>query len=1200
MSAMDFSERIQELTAEFVGRDWLLRQVTDFLCHDTKRYLVIVGEAGIGKSAIAARLIQVENIHAYHFCSVLEGGKLEPNAFVASLSSQLSQRLPEFNEHVVERVASYIRGNVEVGELKGGIAAGVYIEKLIAQTKSASEAFQYLVREPLEDWVNKHNPTEPITILVDSLDEAVRLDRHPNILDLIRLAQDLPPQVRWLLTSRPGRHLSTLPGARLEILDKSHDNMNDVRLFIANVLSEPAVSAALKTSRQDVRLLTEELERRSGGNFLYLNFVLRGMRDDVAAGRTLGTIDRLPVGLAGLYKQFLERALSDKMDEWSRIYRPVLGVLATTQESLSLAQLSAFSGIRAQSVNDVLVSLRELLDLTAEDESGTHRIFHTSFKDFLTDIKVNPDFWVDPQDFHQQISSHYFNTHSQDWEECDRYGLQYLPSHLNGAGLTDKLRDLLLDFNWLQAKLTTLDVNSVLSDFKFLPGDPELDLVKGAIRLAAHNISIDKTQLAGQLLARLLGNDSKAIQALLGKASQWKRARWLRPLTRCLSHPGGQLVNTIKAHVSIVDDLSVTSDGAMMVSGSSDKTVRVWDLKTGLEMHTLLGHADYVTGVAVSADGHLAVSSSHDTTLKVWDPHKGEELLTLSGHENWVTCVALTQDARIAVSGSTDNTIRVWDTGSGQLLRTLSGHDDHVQKVAVMSRQRRILSASWDRTLRYWDLDTGDELAVLDATEDLAFTAVAVSSDERIAVWACGVGQTNTIVTAWNLSEDRKLATFIGHTRMIKSVAISPDGRRAASASWDRTIKIWDLVHRGHLRTFVDNDYVAVVRFLDTRHVISGSYEGTVRVWDIDADPGELAEADFAKSITSAAIGLGGRAVVGRIDGTIEIWNSSSDSMVKTQADHTFAVNEVKTTRDGPHFVSASDDGTLKVWDIETGTLIRTFENHKSPVRTCALSEDGQLVLSQSDDKVFKVWELNSGNELQTVANKDWPYYSDFFHIMKPETAYVGPSAVTPDGRRLVYPSLVRDSYDVKKVYLSVWDWNAGNLDRLLTTHSDLVNSVAITAAGRLAVSASDDRTLEVWDLDQSQKLHVLKGHTDWVKHVVVTPDGKRAISATGGGLFNSIPEGNLRIWDLTKGVELRALNGGLNVITSLAVTEDGRRIIFTSDTGDLQVWDIETGERVARFNSEYGLFALAVSPDGSTIVTGGKSGKVHLFVLEG
>lgn len=1198
MSAMNFSKRIQELTSEFVGREWLLRQVTDFLHNDTKSYLVIVGEAGIGKSAISARLLQLENIHAYHFCSVLEGGKLEPNPFVVSLSTQLSRRLPGFAEHIVERAPASITGNVNVGELKDGIAAGVFIEQFIVQTKSATEAFQYLVREPLEGWIARHNPATPITILVDSLDEAVRLDRNPNILDLIKLAQDLPEQVRWLLTSRPGWHLTTLPGARIEMLDRSDDNMRDVQMFIANVLGEPAISAALQANGQDVRLLTEELQRRSGGNFLYLRFVFAGMRNDAAAGRVPGAVDRLPVGLDGVYKEFLERAVSDKSDEWSQKYRPVLGILATTQESLSLPQLSALSGISAQLVNDVIVSLRELLDLPAADESGTYRIFHTSFKDFLTDIKVNPDFWLDPEDFHRQISNYYLQKFGRDWEQCDRYGLQYLPSHLHDAGLASQLRELLLNFNWLQAKLTALDVNSVLSDFKFLPNDAELKLVRGAIKLAAHNLATDKTQLAGQLLGRLLHNEANGIHALIDQASQWRKVKWLRPLTRCLSQPGGQLVNTIKAHSGIVEDLSITADGSKLISGSSDDTVKIWDLRTGLNLHTLRGHDDYITGVVVSPDGRISVSASHDKTLKVWDTQSGQELAKLVGHENWVSCVALTQDGKTAVSGSTDKTLRVWDVENGRLLQTLSGHAGDVQKVAVLSRQRRILSASWDRTLRCWDMDTGEQLAVLDQTEDLSYTAVAVSPDELIAVWACGVGQGNEVITVWDVSQNRRRFTFTGHIGMIKSVAISPDGRRAASGGRDRTVRIWDLVKGAHLRTFQDNDDLAAVSFLDTRHVVSGSYEGNIKIWDIDSGSGESDATDYATRITAAAIGIDGHAIIGRADGTIQIWDESGDGMMKAQAAHRYIVNAVSTTHDGPYFVSASDDRTLKVWETETGALVRTLEGHSSEVRTCSLSEDGRFVISRSDDKVFKVWELSTGVELKTVADKNFPY-DPALRIVNPETAYVGSSTVTPDGRRFLYPSVVRDDYDGKRNYLNIWDWETDAFRRVLTTHTDYVRSVAITADGRLGVSASEDLTLEVWDLDRLQKVHVLKGHTGWVHHVVVTPDGKRAISATGVGFFGSIPESNLRIWDLTDGVEIKSLNGGRNAITSLVITDDSRRIIFTSDSGDLQVWDIETGEKIAAFNSEYGLFALAVSPDGSRIVAGGKSGKIHLFVLE-
>lgn len=1205
---MDFSKRIQDLTVEFVGREWLLQQVEDFLRDDPKRYLVIVGEAGIGKSAVAARLIQVRKIHAYHFCSVLEGGKLEPIAFVRSLSLQLSKSLPEFSKHIVESATSYISNRVEVGEMTGGIAAGVYIdsaagvniEQFLVQTKSAAEAFQYLVREPLEAWVAENDPKEPVVILVDSLDEAVRLDRQPNILDLIKQAQDLPPRVRWLLTSRPGKHLSTLPGLRIEILDNSSQNMQDVQTFISNVLSEPAVSAVLKANRQDAHLLNDELQRRSGGNFLYLRFVLAGIRKKAAAGRSLGTIDRLPVGLDGVYKEFLERALGDKADEWSQTYRPVLGVLATAQESLSLPQLSAFSGIKPQAVNDVLVSLRELLDLATEDESGASRIFHTSFKDFLTDIEANPDFWVSPQDYHQQISSYYFNTYDGKWEHCDHYGLKYLPSHLSGSGSYDKLRELLLDFNWLQAKLTALDVSSVLSDFTFVPDDSELGLIKGAIKLAAHNVSTDKTQLAGQLLGRLMSYDSQGIQQLLDKASQWRMAKWLRPLTPCLSAPGGHLLNTIKAHSEAVEDLAITRDGEKMLSASLDHTLKVWNLKTGLALQTLPGHDDSLTGIAVSPDGRLAVSSSHDQTVKVWDLEKGEELFTLKGHEDWVTCVALTEDGRTAVSGSNDKTLRIWDVKSGRLLRTLSGHEDNVQDLALLSRQRRILSASWDQTLRCWDMDTGKELAMLDQTFDLACTAVAVSPDERIAVWAYGVGQSDPMVEIWDLSENRKLFAFDGHTSMIKSVAVSPDARRAASASWDNTIRIWDLVGGQHLLTLKDNDDLAIVRFLDTRHIITGSYDGNIKFWDIDSQSSEFASDNEALEITAAAIDTHGQAVVGLGNGTIEIWDRNGAFKSRPLASHTYRVNAVNVTSDGQYFVSASNDGTLKVWEFETGALVRTLEGHSSMVSTCSLSEDGRLIVSQSENNVFKVWELDSGVELKTLADRDFPYRSTLHRTVDPTKAYIRSIAATPDGRRLLYTSSVRDSADAKKMYLSIWDWESDTFQRILTRHTDYINAVAVTADGRLGISASDDYSLEVWDLEELKQLHVLEGHTEWVRHVVVTPNGKRAISSTGRGPFAYVPESNLRIWDLTQGVEINSLHGGRNLITALAITRDGKRVVFTSGEGTLQVWDIETSERVASFNSDYGLFALAVSADGSRIVAGGKTGRIHLFVLEG
>jgi WD40 repeat protein len=115
------------------------------------------------------------------------------------------------------------------------------------------------------------------------------------------------------------------------------------------------------------------------------------------------------------------------------------------------------------------------------------------------------------------------------------------------------------------------------------------------------------------------------------------------------------------------------ADGRRAVTGSYDKTARVWDLDTGACLRILEGHTGCVTSVALHADGRRAVSGSTDNTLRVWDLDTGACLRILEGHTNWVNSVALHADGRRAVTGSEDKTVRVWDLDTGACLGTWCG-----------------------------------------------------------------------------------------------------------------------------------------------------------------------------------------------------------------------------------------------------------------------------------------------------------------------------------------------------------------------------------------------------------------------------------------------------------------------------------------------------------------------------------------------
>jgi len=175
--------------------------------------------------------------------------------------------------------------------------------------------------------------------------------------------------------------------------------------------------------------------------------------------------------------------------------------------------------------------------------------------------------------------------------------------------------------------------------------------------------------------------------------------------------------------------LGVTADGHRAISGSFDRTLRLWDLESGQTIRILEGHRDSVWAVAVTPDGRRAVSASGDQTLRFWDLESGQTIRILEGHTDWT---ALTPDCRRVISASGDNTLRLWDLESGQTIRILEGHRNSVDAVAVTPEGRRAVSASGDQTLRLWDLESGKEIAAFTGEDHMM--SCAVSPDGRTIV----------------------------------------------------------------------------------------------------------------------------------------------------------------------------------------------------------------------------------------------------------------------------------------------------------------------------------------------------------------------------------------------------------------------------------------------------------------------------------
>jgi WD40 repeat protein len=852
--------------------------------------------------------------------------------------------------------------------------------------------------------------------------------------------------------------------------------------------------------------------------------------------------------------------LSDTETETARRYRDlaVLPPGEAVSESVVAMLWAETTGCPLDEAGFCLVSLerKSLLSLKGDAPRRSvslHDLLHDYVKGTHPDLKKASN----------QLVHAYRGHCPSGWSSGpdDGYFFQHLPYHFREAGLNDELRSLLLDFDWLAAKLRATDVVRLLADFDLVSRDAVVRLVRDALRLSAYHLARDPGLLRSQLHARLLGVDCPEIQQLVERGVGPPPS--LRLLTPALTAPGGGLVLTFAGHAKFVNAVAVTPDGTRAVSASGDCTLNVWDLQTGSLLRTLRGHASSVNGVAVTPDGRWAVSASSDETLRVWDLESGSLIRSLEGHTNAVRAVAVTPDGNRAVSASEDWTLKVWDLETGSSLRSLKEHTKGINAVAVTPDGTRAVSASDDWTLKVWDIETGCLIRTLKGRLSNVYAA-AITPDGRRAISASA----DKTLRVWDLESGSLIRSLEGHTNAVHAVAVTPDGKLAVSASNDKTLRVWDLESGSLIRSL--EGHAALVGGVavtpDGTRAVSASLDRTLKVWDLETGSSSRPLARHEGRVNAVAVTPDGtRAVSASLDRTLKVWDLETGSLIRTLEGHTNEVEAVAVTPDGTRAVSASDDKTLKVWDLGSGSLLHSLEGHRDRVTAVALSPDGTRAVSASDDKTLKGWDLESGSLIRSLHG---------------HAGSIKAVALTPDSTRAVSASL--DST------LKVWDLESSSLLHSLAGYTSQASAVAVTPDGTRAVSASGDKTLKVWDLGTGSLLHSLEGHIDTVTAVVLTPDGMRAVSASN--------DRTLKVWDLGPGTLLHSLEGHAAWITAVVLTLDGKRAVSASGDWTLKAWDLETGSILAKYASDNIIRCCAFSASCRTIVAGDLGGRMHFL----
>jgi WD40 repeat protein len=462
----------------------------------------------------------------------------------------------------------------------------------------------------------------------------------------------------------------------------------------------------------------------------------------------------------------------------------------------------------------------------------------------------------------------------------------------------------------------------------------------------------------------------------------------------------------------------------LVIAGTENGPLTIWSPDDFEEIDQLLGHIKRITSLAISADGSRIVSGSCDRTMRVWDGRTFEEI-GICEHEDEVNSVAFSPDGSLIASGLDDNTVWIWNARSLEKVTRLTAHKKLVSSVAFFPDGTRIASASFDCTVRIWNTRTFEPLPGLQCSGPVF--AIVISPDStRLALGERTLGTEGILHVIDILTLEEQAQVDISPGAYVPwAIAFSPGGDLIASGTASGAIQVWDASSLSNIATIRrHHGRVTSIAFSsDGSQVVSGSVDGTVRIRPVASSEEPLSPIPSHDACVNqvAFSSDGSRLVSGSNDKTVRIWDSLVCEELAVLHGHEDAVWTVAYSPDNARVISGSRDNTVRVWNAFDFQEVAVLKGHHNDVNFVACAPDGALIASCSDDHTVRLW---SSSTLQESAR------------LEGHTAVVWSVAFSPNSTRLVSTS--------EDKMVRVWD--AVNFTQVTELNAHHVNMAAFHA----------------------------------------------------------------------------------------------------------------------------------------------------------
>ncbi|XP_030099465.1 NACHT domain- and WD repeat-containing protein 1 isoform X5 [Mus musculus] len=689
--------------------------------------------------------------------------------------------------------------------------------------------------------------------------------------------------------------------------------------------------------------------------------------------------------------------------------------------------------------------------------------------------------------------------------------LTELPFHLLHAGRLEELKqEVLGNMSWISCRGISGGIEVLLDDFDMCAphmNSPEVDLVREAIQLCGPAVELrglEKSVLYTELLARLLffaASHPAMIGQLCQQAQSWFRAcpyPMLVPLAGFLQPPGGPLRATLTGCHKGITAIAWSLEEKLLVVGTQDGAMVVWDVEEQQVVHVLMGHTAEVKCVRVFAQGTLAISASKDHTLRLWSLLSGQEKVTIldGGSQNptepqsWDLHVDERNNVVYSTSGAR---INMWNLETSKLVFCITGDvSDPWVCVALLAAQGLLLALSKGGQVSLWSSAMGklqEKHQLSSIKEETPTCAVSIQSRARLVA-----GFSSGSIALVSAGEDRLLEKL---PEAVGFLVVSEDDSLLV-AGFGRFVRIFLADSQGFHRFMASDleheDMVeTAVLGPENNLIITGSRDALIQVWSL-SEQGTLLNVLEGVGAPVSLLVRGGTLVVSasRKSSSFKVWDLKSTKKLQSPTPFLDRTGLAAVSHHGSfvYFPKVGDKNKVTIWDLAEGEEQDCLDT-SNEVRCLEVAEQAKLLFTGLVSGIVLVFPLNSRQDVLCIPPPEARKAVNCMSLSKSENrlaiAYdnivlvldISPGDPCPaiEGPTYTFYTQLPEtivSVAVLADYRVVYGMSDGSLFLYdcacskvfpLEAHGSRVSCVEVSHSEQLAVSGAEDALLCLWDL---------------------------------------------------------------------------------------------------------------------------------------